>query len=239
MKRKPIQNMTRQYDSHLEPRVVKLEAGLDILTKNVTDLTTAVRENAFNLDNKMERLTVAVTEAAAPKKTDWSMIISAVFLILALGSAVFWPLNQTAQLNSNDLKAQQQDFKDHTTLTLHPVGQALLQRVEEQLKIHVDNNNREMAEHKAYDINAHSELDKKLQLEYNLITKATEIQLADLEKRQSMFNDKIYNRVVELERARESFRDKEIDELRQWRNKADGLSSPEHMVPLIDKQVSK
>lgn len=226
-----------QYDSHLEPRVVKLEAGLDILTKNVTDLTTAVRENAFNLDNKLERLTVAVTEAAAPKKTDWSLMISAVFLVLALGSAVFWPLNQSAHNNKADIAATAAKFEQHQTLLLHPVGEALLQRVEDQLKTHVDNNAREIVDHKAYDTKAHEDLDKKLQMEYNLITKTLEAQLSSMEKRQDIINDRMYNRVIALENAQDTFHQKELGELRAWRSKANGLSSPEHIVPLIDKEI--
>ena len=90
-------------DSQLEPRVVRLETGLDILTKNVNDIAISMRENAINLDNKMGELTIAITTAQAPKKTDWSLFVSIGFFIMALASAVFWPLNQQTQNNKEKL----------------------------------------------------------------------------------------------------------------------------------------
>ena len=122
-----------QKETHLEPRVAKLEAGLDILTKNVNDLTVAVRDVSTNLETKIEKLTVAVTEAAAPKKTDWSMIISACLLMMAIGSAVFWPLNQTSQNTKTDLQALELKFEEHQKLTLHPVGAAKIDNLEKDV----------------------------------------------------------------------------------------------------------
>lgn len=131
-------------NNHLESRVVKLEASLDILTKNVVDLSNAVRENASNLDNKLERLTVAVTQAQSPQKTDWSMIISAIFLILAIGSAVFWPLNQTSTNNKVEMKLLSEKFDEHNKLELHPVGNALVKRLEEFNKEQISKDNDEL-----------------------------------------------------------------------------------------------
>lgn len=124
--------------SHLEPRVAKLEAGLDILTKNVTDLTVAVRDNSNNLENKLERLTIAVTEAQAPKKTDWSTIFAGAMFFLAIGSAVFWPLNQTTIDTKNKLEQSLELLADHQKQDQHPVGEAVVSRLEANFEKHQD-----------------------------------------------------------------------------------------------------
>lgn len=83
--------------TYLEPRVAKLETGLEILTRDVSSLAGIVREQGRNIEGEIQKLAVAVTQAAAPKKTDWATLISLAFLIIALGSAVFYPLNSQVQ----------------------------------------------------------------------------------------------------------------------------------------------
>ena len=163
-------------DSHLEPRVAKLEAGLDILTKNVTDLTIAVRDNANNLEGKFERLTIAVTQAQAPKKTDWMSIITGLMLIMAIGSAVFWPLSQTSANNKEDI-----------------------QRLEQKNE-------------KEFDA-----LDKKLQQEYLLMNETIRAQVAGVEKKQDIINEKTYKQIDNLEERNRFQMERDYDELRAWR----------------------
>lgn len=222
---------------HLEPRVAKLEAGLEILTKSVSELTMAVRDNNSSMEEKIERITVAVTQAQAPKKPDYSLFVSIAFLILALGSAVFWPLNKTGQDNKDELHTVVQKFEAHQQLNLHPVGSALLQRVEEQLQLHNQANETMMKSHIEYDNRQFTELDKKLQQEYSLMDRTTEVRMAGLETKMTQFNDKIYGRVLVLEQQLREKDAKDLDELRAWRNKASGLSSPTMAVPLIPKEI--
>lgn len=122
--------------THLEPRVAKLEAGLDILTRNVTDLTVAVRDNSNSMENKLERLTIAVTEAQAPKKTDWSTIFAGAMFFLAIGSAVFWPLNQTSIDTKHELEQAMEILSDHQKQDQHPVGSAIVSRLETHFEKH-------------------------------------------------------------------------------------------------------
>ena len=84
---------------HLEPRVARLETGLETLTKNVSDMSISVKENSIVINNKIDNLVVSVTKAQAPKRTDWSLMISLGFLIIAIASAAFWPLHQEAMNN--------------------------------------------------------------------------------------------------------------------------------------------
>lgn len=129
--------LNKDYQPHLEPRVAKLETGLDMLTKDVASLAQIVRDQGTSIENQIRELAVNVTAAAAPRKTDWQTLIALVMLIMAIGSAVFWPLNQTAQENKIALQHIEQKFDTHTQLQLHPVGEALLGRLEGQLVSHV------------------------------------------------------------------------------------------------------
>src|SRR5512137_1127620 len=110
---------------YLEPRVAKLELGMERLTDDVRDLAQVVRSQGTQMEQEIQKLVVAVTQASGPKKTDWSTIIAGLGLILAIGTAVFWPLNQQVQ----DLKTQQaanhESMVEHQKLDNHPVGAAL------------------------------------------------------------------------------------------------------------------
>ena len=88
--------MPNHINTELEPRVAKLETGIEILTRDVSTLATVVREQSSSIEQEIQKLAIGLTQAAAPKRTDWQMLIALAMLLMALGSAVFWPLNQTA-----------------------------------------------------------------------------------------------------------------------------------------------
>jgi len=117
----------------LEPRVAKLEVGLDRLTEDVRSLAGIVRDQGANVEKQLQSLTIAVTEAQAPRKTDWSVIISAVLLMMAIGSAIFWPLNQTSQINKEAIDKLEVKFEQHEQLQGHPVGVALIQQLDNRV----------------------------------------------------------------------------------------------------------
>jgi hypothetical protein len=232
--------------TQLEPRVVKLEAGLDILTKNVTELTTAVRENANNLEGKIERLTVAVTEAQAPKKTDWSIVISAVFLILALGSAIFWPLNQSTQDNKSRLEEYHKEMVDHQKLDMHPVGMALVQRLEDQLKVHVSNNEKEFKNRMDSDIKEAEMTRMHFQTETETVQKLMDskdsiidAKIESLRKFHDLDIQRLSEKIQFFENKMEKFQDKDHDELLLWRQKSMRLNNSDFVVPLIPADSSK
>jgi hypothetical protein len=205
--------MTNKIDAQLEPRVAKLETGLDILTQNVQNLTTAVRENSIAMEDKLERITIAVTQAQAPRKTDWSIVISGIFLIMAIGSAVFWPLNQTSQNNKTEMEKMEQKFEQHQSLTLHPVGAAKV----EALEISLGTTKQEL-------ISRDAALDSKIQRETILSLQTADTKINDLDIRiQKEFNLKDESMNKRLERI-ESYMEKQdqadFQELRNWRLKA-------------------
>ena len=121
--------------AHLEPRVAKLEVGLDRLTEDVRSLAGIVRDQGSNVEKQLQSLTIAVTQAQAPRKTDWNIIISGGLLVMALGSAVFWPLNQTGQNNKDSIDRLTVKFEQHENLSEHPVGQVMIQQMDKRIAI--------------------------------------------------------------------------------------------------------
>ena len=255
----PTTSMPDNNEQYLEPRVARLETGLETLTRNVSEMAVSMRENSTNTNNKIDALVVAVTTAQAPKKTDWSVIIAALGLCLAIGAAVFVPLNNQANDNKLAIANSQAIMVKHMELSLHPVGQALVQRLEEQIIAHAASNERVMKEHVDRDEQEFNNLDKKLQLEYGLMNakiesqilaldaklqlemrltgKVVDAQFAGFTEKQELVNTRYFERIVRLEQYNAEQTSKNDDELRQWRSKANGLSAPSSVVPLIPTQL--
>jgi len=233
--------MSDNTQAHLEPRVARLEVGLETLTKNVSDLTITIRDNNLEVSRQLAALQVSVTTAAGPKRTDWGVILTAIGLTLAIGAAVFVPINNSTKDNKDAILKVQDMMADHMKLTLHPVGSALVQRLEEQIATHTLLNDRVMKEHVERDTQEFNALDKKLQLEYGLMNSKLETQLNALDIRiQKEFGiTQLRNdaRLIKLEAADNYQSDLDQQELRQWRSKASGLSTPASVVPLIPTQL--
>jgi hypothetical protein len=213
-------------DPSLEPRVAKLEVGLERLTEDVRSLASVVRDQGATVEKQLSELTVAVTQAAGPRKTDWSVIISAVLLIMAIGSAAFWPLNQTVQENKVAIETLNQSFQNHGQLMLHPVGQALVQRLELQLKDHVDLNRREMESHLTDAREMHSMIGQNVTKQLEYVQRIHDLELKGLKEKVDLHNDRIYGRVVKLEDQERMEAERDRDELQAWRMKAMGLEIP-------------
>lgn len=162
----------------LEPKVAKLEVAVDTVTKDLASLTGIVRELAQGVQKQWQQteaqysqLLVAVERAAAPRKTDWHLVLGAVGLILALGAAAFSPM----MLRTNDLQdtvnRMQSSFSAHERLNLHPVGESKISAIEADLK-----------ERSQRNTEAIREIDAKLQKEYVLIDAAIRERVMALDK---------------------------------------------------------
>lgn len=213
---------------HLEPRVAKLELGMERLTDDVRDLAQVVRSQGSQMEQEIQKLVIAVTQAAGPRKTDWSTIIAGIMLILALAGAAFWPLNQQVQ----DLKTQQnasiQAQVEHQKMDNHPVGAALVQRLEEQLKTYIDANQKQ-----------NDTLRLEFQKDMIFSKAACEENIKSIREKYDMWLDKLSEHVVKLQEHNEKIADEERAELHQWRQKAMGLSSPDAIVPLVRRDQQK
>lgn len=212
-------------NQHLEPRVAKLEGQLDRLTEDVRSLASIVRDQGSNVEKQLSELTVAVTQAAGPKKTDWGTLISAVLLIMAIGSAAFWPLNQTVQENKVSIDSLNEKFIDHSKLSLHPVGQALVQKLELQLKDHVDDNRREFEKYRLDSRDMRSILTESFQKDMLNFNKMYSLEINSLKEKIDLHNERLYGRVVKLEDRNLMEIEREKDELQMWRLKAMGISN--------------
>lgn len=211
---------------YLEPRVAKLEVGMERLTDDVRDLANVVRTQGSNMEGEIQKLVVAVTQAAGPRKTDWATIIAGCALVLAIGSAAFWPLNQTAQDNKAGLTRMEQITDDHSKIEMHPVGLALVQRLESELKAVKENHEKDLREHAQDAKDMHETLRTHFHEEMTMQSKIYELQLSALEKKVDLHNDRVYARVLKLEDKNTMDAEREKDELQMWRQKAMGLSAP-------------
>ena len=210
----PRMNNDEYKSPTLEPRVAKLEVGLDRLTEDVRSLAGIVREQGSQVESEIQKLVIAVTQASGPRKTDWSVIISAVLLVMAIGSAAFWPLNQTTQENKQTISVLEEKYDSHSAIANHPVGAALVSRLELELKLLRDKHEGDIKQ-------AHE--DAK---EWNaLTTKITELQLSALEKKVDLHNDRLFARVIKLEDRNLIADERERDELQLWRQRAMGLNN--------------
>ncbi len=141
----------------LEPRVAVLETSVEQLTDNVEKLVA----HSEKVERSISDLSVLITKASAPRKTDWSTIISFVFLLGTVVSAIYWPLN----MRMDFIEQRQGDMQ------------------------------------------------AKLQRETELITTRTDRELQNL-------GDRLLMRLNTSDADHNAERQKDLDELRQWRLKA-------------------
>jgi hypothetical protein len=205
---------------YLEPRVAKLETGLDRLAEDVKDLAGIVRAQGSAVESEIQKLVVAVTQAQAPRRTDWGTIISALFLVMAIGSAVFWPLNQTVQDSKVEIQEMHQEFVNHQGLQMHPVGLAKVNYMEDKF-VEVARNNRESIE----------SLDKKLQRETELLVSEIRTQIQNTstkyDKEIQNLGDRLIGRLNAYDAYIMSENQQDLAELRMWRLKGMGMCNKE------------
>lgn len=217
-RRARISNVPRE-SNHLEPRVAKLEVGMERLTEDVANLATVVREQGTQMEQEIQKLVVAVTQAAGPRKTDWSTIIAGIMLVMAIGSAVFWPLNQTTQDTKVQAQRVEEGLDAHTRLDMHPVGLALVHRLEDGLK-----------EHEASCLKEREILRVHFHEELTMLEKSFALQVQALNEKTTLHDERLYGRVVKLEEQNGRDNERDKDELVKWRQKAMGL--PDEKVTL-------
>jgi hypothetical protein len=224
-----------------EPRVARVEVGLDSLKDTVSNLVEVVRTQGAQTERQIQELVVAVTQAKGPRQTDWPVIISAVFLVMAIGSAVFWPLNQTSSNNKAQIEQLITKIDQHSALDSHPVSAVLIQRVEERLATQSKSTSDLMKNHDEMDAKEFQNLDKKLQTEYTLMNSRLETQIRALDDKvqleMRLLGETVNSRIAQLEHITDRQDTMDLQELRAWRNKASGLSSPGMAVPLIPKEI--
>ena len=116
-----------------EPRLVRLETGMDIVTKQLSELSIIVRDQSRSFETELQKLMIAVTAASGPKKTNWSVVISIAFLILALGSTAFWPIKMMTDTNKESITNLAQKFSEHEK-SLH-LGNVDLLNIKQEIEL--------------------------------------------------------------------------------------------------------
>jgi len=201
-------------NSGWEPRVAKLETSMEMLTNNVNTLTNNVRDQGVDIEKQLRELTASINLVASPKQTNWSTIIAAIALILALGAAVFAPLNMRINENKISIEKLSGFHFDHEKLPLHPVGETKIAGLEGSIA----------DKHHLFEQSI-GELNDKLQEEFKLTTDATKEQIEQLDVRlQREFMLSMANTEKQVEAARLDIKEgnslalNRIESLEQWVN---------------------
>jgi len=126
--------------NHIEPRITKLEVELasitrDIstLTHSISDLAAVVRLQADNFEVQFRQLHIGITSAQAPKRVDWTVVLTGAALMLAVGAASLSPIYNQQNTMAARIQEFADHFDDHRNLTLHPVGAEKVDALEKRL----------------------------------------------------------------------------------------------------------
>lgn len=114
----------------VETRMETVTTSLQNVANDIRDLSAVVRQQGTNIEGQISQLLVAVTQASAPRKTDWQTLIAGVGLILAIGAAAFSPLLLRLNDVQNGLGRLEAREEKHEALPMHPVGMARLDAIE-------------------------------------------------------------------------------------------------------------
>jgi len=124
-----------------EPKIASLETALAGLTRDLGTLTTSIQGVSADLasyakgtSEHLRLLGIDVAAAAAPRRADWQVVVAASILVLALSAAVIAPLSLRITDTQASLVRFDREFTEHERQTLHPVGLALMARVEADVK---------------------------------------------------------------------------------------------------------
>lgn len=125
----------------LEPKVAKLESSVEAISRDVESLSGSVRdlaktvsEHGDRTDQQIKNLLVAVTSASGPRKTDWSVLVAAAGLILAIGAAAFTPVVLRIDDANAAYRGLESKFSAHEQLQMHPVGKSRVDNLETAMK---------------------------------------------------------------------------------------------------------
>ena len=205
-------------------RLAVVERDLTTLTADVRDLTKVVRD-----------LATTVTEAKAPRRVDWFPLVgaamSAIVLIMAIGSAVIVPLNGEVNAIKAGQDRQRDRFDVHSMLPLHPVGASKVDNLErmsllltEQLRQNLDTLNKQLAAHVIDERHENEIRDVATKREIELTHAIITTRVADLDMRLQkefgLIQERNNSRLVKLEAEYVDQHRADDAELRQWRWRA-------------------
>jgi len=211
-------------EPELRTRIAVVERDLTTLTTDVRDLMKVVRD-----------LATTVTEAKAPRRVDWFPLVgaamSAIVLIMAIGSAVIVPLNGEVNALKATQYRQRDRFDTHSMLPLHPVGASKVENLErlsllltEQLRQNLETLTKQLAAHVIDERHENEIRDTATKREIELTHAVISTRVADLDMRLQkefgLIQDRNNSRLAKLEVEDIDSRRANDAELRQWRLRA-------------------
>jgi hypothetical protein len=134
-------------------------------------MANAIQRQSEKTDAQMSGLLVAVTNANAPRKTDYNAVIGAGLLILAIGSAAFSPMMLRLNDSQTSIEKLQGKYEMLSERPMTPVTDVRITTMESALK-----------EKAVVNSIAIRELDEKLQREFNLVNASIKEHVTILQK---------------------------------------------------------
>lgn len=172
-------NRDAHFHADLEPRVATVESQVESinvsvreLASDIKDLASIIRNQAAETDRQIGQLTVAVANAQAPRKTDWSTLMGGVALMMAIGTAAFSPMLLRINDAQSSISGLDDKLTEHMQLPMHQVGEvkvAALERMQDERVKFLENQIKE--------------LDVKLQKEFVLVNATIREQISTAEKK--------------------------------------------------------
>jgi hypothetical protein len=195
---------------HLEPRVVRLEADMAGLVQGQIEL----RKDVHEISEQVRQLTVAVTSAQGPRRTDWSLLLGILTFIVSIGLLTIAPLYSQQAQASNLLR-------DHTALAGHPVSMVettyLNKQSDQRDRKYEDRMNRIEETHTRELVG----LDTKIQREVELALTESKTKIAELDIRLQreigLITDRADARLTKVEHTLSEMSHDDSVELRQRR----------------------
>ena len=136
---------------NLEPKIAKMEATIESVTRDIGNLAHIVQgisgtvaDLAKSTNEQFEKLLVGITTAAAPRRTDWQVVIAAAVLCLALGAAVLTPISAQIVHLDTQTEALNSQIDAHMRLPLHPVGESRVNDLEKNLTARLEELTKEL-----------------------------------------------------------------------------------------------
>lgn len=152
--------------TRLEADIHAVNESVKVISGNVDKLFNIVKQQGEHTADEVQKLMIAITQAAAPKKADMNAVFAGIGVVITIAVLAFTPLWIEVGRGMERDKELRIAIDDHSKQELHPVGKAKIEMLTVQLN-----------EKAAANTAAIRDLDTKLQNEYQLVSAAIKEQV--------------------------------------------------------------
>ena len=119
--------------ARIETELESVQRDVGIISADVRSLSVAIRQQGDLFTEQLRQLNISVVNAAAPRKLDYSVILTAIALVMAIGAAVLSPIYLQIASLQKIAEAHRDEFVSHSKLDMHPVGLTRINALERSL----------------------------------------------------------------------------------------------------------